>query len=256
LLAVYLSHADLRAHVLTYTQHTHTHTHTHTVTHQLFPLKKTDNRRPLLGLGIDLFRVRVFDAVKKAVTKATLALITADRDGDVSVDRALLRGVTQVYVDMGARVYVTELLPHVLKRTKQYYSKVVAAWARDETLPSFVHRVATVLEAEEARCDAYLDADGTSLPLHKQTCRVVSCRLVSSRLVSSRLVSSRLVKREAFFVLGLLFSARSTLTLTLTLPPPPHKLDTVHCSVARCAARRPLRRVVAAAADNGDWKDR
>ena len=67
-------------------------------------LSLADNRRPLLGLGIDLFRVRVFDATKKAVTKATLQLIAADRDGDVGVDRALLRGVTQVYVDMGARV--------------------------------------------------------------------------------------------------------------------------------------------------------
>jgi cullin 1 len=108
--------------------------------------------------GLNAFRVTVFDKIKGDLTKAILAQINKDREGE-RVDTSLLKRVIDVYVEMGENaldLYETDFQQALLQSTREYYSGRAAAWINSDNVPTYLAKAEEMLIAEAARVQAFM----------------------------------------------------------------------------------------------------
>jgi len=108
--------------------------------------------------GMKKFKTIVFDGVKKEVTAAILAFINDEREGRV-IDRDLIKKCIDVYVKMGMGnldSYESDFEAPLLEASREFYGRNADTWIVDESTPSYLKRVETILNEEVTRVANYL----------------------------------------------------------------------------------------------------
>jgi cullin 1 len=109
--------------------------------------------------GLEQFKVEVFDHVKGAVTRAVLAQINNEREGE-AIDRDHLKKCIFVYEKMGEgnlEVYQADFEAALLDGTREYYERKAAAWIATDNVPTYLVKVEKVLESEANRVQSFMN---------------------------------------------------------------------------------------------------
>lgn len=118
------------------------------------------NEEPSLEhAGYMCFRKEVFDSIVASVRKAALNIVQRERDGD-NVDRSLLRGVLDIFVEMGMGkldVYTSEWEAPFLEETADFYRRTSAKWAEEDSFPDFMRKADCNIIEELERAAQYLN---------------------------------------------------------------------------------------------------
>lgn len=118
------------------------------------------NEEPSLEhAGYMCFRKEVFDSIVGSVRKAALNIVQRERDGD-NVDRSLLRGVLDIFVEMGMGkldVYTSEWEVPFLEETADFYRRTSAKWAEEDSFPDFMRKADSNIIDELERAAQYLN---------------------------------------------------------------------------------------------------
>ncbi|KAG8045162.1 hypothetical protein GUJ93_ZPchr0008g11468 [Zizania palustris] len=119
------------------------------------PQKRLD---PLEEVGRKSFVELVFDKLKSRVTSMVIGVIDDEREGQL-IDRALLKNVLQVYVEVGGTsidFYNVDFEQPFLKGTADYYSKKAQTWNFDKTCPEYMIKAEECIQKEKERAASYL----------------------------------------------------------------------------------------------------
>jgi len=122
-------------------------------------VKRHESIKDLQKLGYYCFYTEVFARVKNDVRRAAIDIIERERDGE-QVDHALLKSIVNIYVEMGMgenKVYAEDLETAFLTNTSDFYCRVSAKWAAENSFPEFMVQAEKCIAAELARSAAYLD---------------------------------------------------------------------------------------------------
>jgi cullin 1 len=117
------------------------------------------NLPKLMDSGLEQFKVEVFDHVKGAVTRAVLAQINNEREGE-AIDRDHLKKCIFVYEKMGEgnlEVYQADFEAALLDGTREYYERKAAAWIATDNVPTYLVKVEKVLESEANRVQSFMN---------------------------------------------------------------------------------------------------
>ncbi|CAN8062964.1 unnamed protein product [Agarophyton chilense] len=118
------------------------------------------NEEPSLEhAGYMCFRVEVFENIVASARKAALNIVQRERDGD-NVDRSLLRGVLDIFVEMGMGkldVYTAEWEAPFLEETADFYRRTSAKWAEEDSFPDFMRKADINIIEELERATQYLN---------------------------------------------------------------------------------------------------
>lgn len=117
---------------------------------------------PLLAdAGLRYFRENVFDAVKRDVTGALLALIDSEREG-ATVDRDLIRSCVRLFEAMGMgslEVYCGEFEQQLLEASREFYARKAAAWIQEDSTPAYLIKAEKALAGEKERVHNYMNPE-------------------------------------------------------------------------------------------------
>ncbi|KAK8639566.1 hypothetical protein V6N13_137941 [Hibiscus sabdariffa] len=119
------------------------------------------NRRSLPALnvvGLNCFRVLVYEEMHAKVKDAVLVLIDEEREGE-QIDRTLLKNSVAIFVDMGMgemNRYQNDFEVYLLQGTTSYYSRKAAKWIGEDTCPDYLLKSEECLKKEADRVYNYL----------------------------------------------------------------------------------------------------
>ena len=113
--------------------------------------------------GLRCFRTHVYDEMKVDVTKAILALINEEREGQI-IDKTLIKSIVELYESMGMGsldAYNNDLEEPLLSSTREYYAKKREDWINDST-PDYLIKAEEALNEERNRVADYLNSSSES----------------------------------------------------------------------------------------------
>lgn len=114
----------------------------------------------LENAGYMCFKKEVFDSIAPDVRRAALRIVGRERDGE-TVDRALLKAVLGIFVEMGMGkldVYTQEWETPFLEATAEFYRRTSAKWAEEDSFPDFMMKADASVAEELERAAQYLNA--------------------------------------------------------------------------------------------------
>jgi cullin 1 len=117
--------------------------------------------RPLSEVGLEKFKILVFDEVKKSVCNTILVLINQERDGE-TIDRSVIRESVRLFEQMGLGsldVYINDFEEHFLESTKTYYASKANEWNDSLSTPDYLICAEKAIDSEKARVSAYLNIE-------------------------------------------------------------------------------------------------
>jgi len=114
----------------------------------------------LADVGSQSFHEIVFNAVKREVRTAILALIQCEREGEM-IDTTLVKKVVDIFVEMGGsrtslEVYVVDFEEMLLSSTADFYSRCSAKWAEEDSFPDYMCKAEDRIKQETERVRQYL----------------------------------------------------------------------------------------------------
>jgi len=121
-----------------------------------------NNVAPVYDLGLQLFSDNLTRNVriKDRLLKQLLAAISKERGGEV-VNRALLKNITQMLVDLGINsrtVYEEDFERHFLDTSANFYRHESQAFIAENSCSEYMKKVDLRLKEEMERVQHYLDA--------------------------------------------------------------------------------------------------
>lgn len=114
----------------------------------------------LENAGYMCFKKEVFDSISSDVRRAALRIVRRERDGE-TVDRALLKAVLGIFVEMGMGkldVYTTDWETPFLEDTAEFYRRTSAKWAEEDSFPEFMVKADASVAEELERAAQYLNS--------------------------------------------------------------------------------------------------
>ncbi|KAJ8767678.1 hypothetical protein K2173_018236 [Erythroxylum novogranatense] len=122
----------------------------------------TKNSLPTLNdAGLTCFRDLVYRQVCGKATDAVLLLINKEREGE-QIDRALLKNVLGLFVDMGIGeidFYIEDFEGRMIDDTGAYYSRKASKWILNYSCPQYMIKAEECLKKETDRVLHYLHTD-------------------------------------------------------------------------------------------------
>lgn len=114
----------------------------------------------LADVGSQSFHEIVFNAVKREVRTAILALIQREREGEM-IDTKLVKDVVAIFVEMGGsrtslEVYVVDFEEMLLSSTADFYSRCSSKWAEEDSFPDYMCKAEDRIKQETERVRQYL----------------------------------------------------------------------------------------------------
>lgn len=112
----------------------------------------------LMESGSHIFKMLVYDNFKVEVTIALLTMIDQERNGTLVVDKALVKEVIGMYVDIGSKsieTYNVDFEAPFIEATSTYYQRVAGGWAQELTTAEYLKKVDKVIEVESAHARYY-----------------------------------------------------------------------------------------------------
>lgn len=109
-------------------------------------------------LGLELWRDNVVRNKKigERLLSILMDLIHKERTGEV-IDRALIRSVTMMLVDLGQTVYVEDFEQHFLAAARDFYKKEAQEYISSSDCPEYLRKAEKRLSEELERVKNYLD---------------------------------------------------------------------------------------------------
>lgn len=120
---------------------------------------KRNEKRNLEITGYACFKDEVFSVISGDLRTAALNMLQRERDGE-SIDRSLLKAVLGIFAEMGMGkldVYIKEWEMPFLKATAQFYRRMSAQWAAEESFPQFMEKADMCINEELERAAQYLN---------------------------------------------------------------------------------------------------
>ncbi|XP_057964979.1 cullin-1 [Malania oleifera] len=112
----------------------------------------------LKEVGLACFRDLVYRILNGKAKDAVIALIDEERMGG-QIDRALLKNVLDVYVEIGMgqmECYENDFELDMLKDTAAYYSRKASNWIEEDSCPEYMIKAEECLKKERDRVSHYL----------------------------------------------------------------------------------------------------
>mmetsp|Transcript_20563 Transcript_20563/g.61882 ORF Transcript_20563/g.61882 Transcript_20563/m.61882 type:complete len:739 (+) Transcript_20563:362-2578(+) len=133
---------------------------------------------PVHQLGLNLWRDVVVRAprLQERLSSTLLALVARERAGEI-IDRALMRSVTMMLVDLGHDVYQDEFERAFLEQAAEAYQAEAQELLGTCDCPSFLRKAERRLLEESERCTNYLDPGSDA-----KVTRVVEHRLIQQQM--------------------------------------------------------------------------
>ncbi|BDA49097.1 Cullin-3 [Coccomyxa sp. Obi] len=119
---------------------------------------KHQNKAPVTQLGLDLWRDCVVRrrGIRERMLAMLLDLIHRERTGDI-IDRALLRAITTMLMDLGANVYSEDFEQHFLLKAAEFYQVEAQEYLGSCTCSEYLRKAERRLVEETERTQNYLD---------------------------------------------------------------------------------------------------
>lgn len=115
---------------------------------------------PTLGqAGLRHFKLQVYEEMKLETTRAILALIDQERDGEI-VDKTLIKSNVELYETIGLGnldSYTEDLEEPLLASTRDYYAKKREEWIVSDSTPEYLIKAEKVFVDEKSRVADYLN---------------------------------------------------------------------------------------------------
>ncbi|XP_015083047.1 cullin-1-like isoform X1 [Solanum pennellii] len=130
------------------------------------------SRKSVPGLnevGVTCFRDQVYQELNGKVRDAVISLIDQEREGE-KIDRALVKNVMKVYVEMGMGLmvyYENSFESAMLKDTSAYYSRKASNWIIKDSCPDYMLKAEKCLKQEKDRVSHYLHSSSETELLQK-----------------------------------------------------------------------------------------
>lgn len=120
---------------------------------------KHQNKTPVHQLGLNLWRDVVLRSrrIRERLQGILLNLVHRERSGEV-IDRALMRSITMMLVDLGQDVYREELEQAFLREASAFYKVEAAEFMSSCNCPEYLCKVERRLSEEVERVAHYLDS--------------------------------------------------------------------------------------------------
>ena len=115
---------------------------------------------PTLGqAGLRHFKQQIYEEMKAETTRAILALIDQERDGEI-VDKTLIKSNVELYETIGLGnldSYTADLEEPLLTSTREYYAKKREEWIVSDSTPEYLIKAEKVFSNEKSRVADYLN---------------------------------------------------------------------------------------------------
>ncbi|OMO49804.1 hypothetical protein COLO4_38370 [Corchorus olitorius] len=115
------------------------------------------NLPTLHQVGMNCFRDLVYRVVHEKARKAIIFLIDEEREGK-QIDRALLKNVLGIFVEMGMDRYEEDFEAEMVKESGAYYSRKASSWIEEDSCPDYMIKAEESLKKEKERVTHYLDS--------------------------------------------------------------------------------------------------
>mmetsp|Transcript_27729 Transcript_27729/g.70664 ORF Transcript_27729/g.70664 Transcript_27729/m.70664 type:complete len:735 (-) Transcript_27729:440-2644(-) len=117
-----------------------------------------NQRKPVFQLGLELWRDHVVrdKVIAERLRAILLDLVQKERTGE-TIDRALFRSITRMFVDLGQDVYMEDFESHFLSATAEFYKKEAAEYLQTSDCPEYLAKTERRLAEEAERVRLYLD---------------------------------------------------------------------------------------------------
>ncbi|KAJ0255120.1 Cullin protein [Hirschfeldia incana] len=117
---------------------------------------------PLEEVGLACFVDLVYNTLRRKAQEAVIAIVDKEREGDdTGVDRALLKNVKDMYVEIGMgekKRYEQDLESFMLKGTTSYYSRKASGWIQEYSYFDYIRKSEECVQKEKERVSQYLYA--------------------------------------------------------------------------------------------------
>ncbi|KAK4265730.1 hypothetical protein QN277_026747 [Acacia crassicarpa] len=117
-------------------------------------------------VGLTCFLELVYKKINGKVRDAVISLIDQDREGK-HIDRALLKNVLDIFVEIGMDCYENDFESAMLKDTSSYYSRKASNWILEDSLPDYMLKAEECLKREEEKVAQYLHSSSVPKLLEK-----------------------------------------------------------------------------------------
>lgn len=119
---------------------------------------KHQNKVPVHQLGLDKWRDVVVrnKKVRGRLLTTLLDLVQKERTGEV-IDRALMRSITMMLMDLGPVVYVEDFEKHFLAKASEFYQAEAQCYIGSSDCPDYLKKAEKRLGEEIERVVNYLD---------------------------------------------------------------------------------------------------
>ncbi|OMO57825.1 hypothetical protein COLO4_35078 [Corchorus olitorius] len=133
--------------------------HLYTVIYNMCTQKQPHDYSPQLyeKYREECFRDLVYKVVHEKVRKAIILLINEEREGK-QIDRALLKNVLDIFVEMGMDCYEKDFEDKMVKDSGAYYSRKASSWIVEDSCPDYMIKAEECLKKEKERVSHYLDS--------------------------------------------------------------------------------------------------
>eukprot|EP00854_Cymbomonas_tetramitiformis_P023528 gene23528-28485_t len=115
-------------------------------------------KTPVHELGLKLWRDTVVrcDTIKPRLSATLLELIQKERSGE-TIDRALVRCITKMLMDLGTQVYCEDFERPFLEASADFYKVESQEYIASSDCPAYLKKAEQRLNEETARVSHYLD---------------------------------------------------------------------------------------------------
>uniref|UniRef100_A0A7N0U8X0 Cullin family profile domain-containing protein n=1 Tax=Kalanchoe fedtschenkoi TaxID=63787 RepID=A0A7N0U8X0_KALFE len=121
---------------------------------------------PTLGqVGVVCFRDLAYVEVRHRARDAAGEVIDREREGEQQADRAMLKKVVDLFVEMGMgtmEAYDSDFERGLLDRTAAYYSRKASSWISHDSCPDYLRKAEECLTCEKDRVEHYLHSASVS----------------------------------------------------------------------------------------------
>lgn len=113
---------------------------------------------PVFQLGLDLWRDQVIrqQQIHQRLSNILSDMVARERGGEI-VDKALLRSITQMLMDLGKPTYEADFEQAFLSDAAEFYKKEAAEFLSQNNAPDYMRKAERRLQEEVERVRAYLD---------------------------------------------------------------------------------------------------
>eukprot|EP00826_Nyctotherus_ovalis_P010122 TRINITY_DN12694_c0_g2_i4.p1 TRINITY_DN12694_c0_g2~~TRINITY_DN12694_c0_g2_i4.p1 ORF type:complete len:386 (+),score=93.73 TRINITY_DN12694_c0_g2_i4:76-1233(+) len=109
--------------------------------------------------GMELFKLIVFNPIKKRVTKGILEEINKSREGEM-IDEGLFKATMEIHMELAGKKTVDEDFELAyMETTEAYLKRKASEWLRLPSLEEYVSKVSEYIKAEEERMFKYMKED-------------------------------------------------------------------------------------------------